>query len=177
MTVVPTTVVVADANVLINLIHVDRLDLCARLPGFEFVIPDHVVQEITRPEQRAALDAAIEARHFRIVRITDPVDILDLTGLIAFLGRGEAACLVLASRNSWSIASDERGRFRREALARMPEDRLFGTVEIYVRSIQAGLITVEEADADKGVLEEHRFRIRFTSFREMLGITRTRRKE
>jgi len=175
VTATPSTVVVADANVLINLIHVDRLDLCARLRGLEFVIPEHVVQEITRPAQRAALDAAIEARHFRIVRITDPVDIRDLTALIAFLGRGEAACLVLASRNGWSIASDERGRFRREALARMPEEHIFGTVEIYIRSIRTGLITVKEADADKLVLEEHRFRMRFTSFREVL--TGVREKE
>ena len=32
-------VVVADANILINLIHVDQLNLLGRLPGYEFVVP------------------------------------------------------------------------------------------------------------------------------------------
>ena len=76
----PTTrVVVTDANVLINFMHVGRLSLCAELPNLEFVVPDHV-------------------RH---------------------LGRGEAACLVLAEKNGWTVASDEKGRFRREAVARI----------------------------------------------------------
>ncbi len=168
MTKHPRTVVVADANVLINLIHVDRLDLCAQLPGLKFVIPDHVHDEITHPEQRTVLDSAIEAGLFRIAHITDPVDIEALTELIAFLGQGEAACLILAVRNGWSIASDEKGRFRREALALLSEARLFGTVEIYLRSIKAGLISVEEADTDKLVLEKRRFRMQFNSFQEML---------
>ncbi len=39
----PTTrVVVTDANVLINFMHVGRLSLCADLPNLEFVVPDHV---------------------------------------------------------------------------------------------------------------------------------------
>ena len=176
MTEVQGTVVVADANVLINLIHTGRLDLCAGLPDLEFLIPEHVNAEITRPEQRAALDAAIEAGIFRVVPITDPEAIRALTLLLAFLGRGEAACLVLAERNGWSIASDERGRFRREVLARMDETRLFGTAEIYVRSIQEGLLTVEQADADKLVLERHRFKMSFGSFRELLEATQVQEK-
>lgn len=39
----------ADAGVLINLIHVDALQLLGRLVRFEFVVLEHVVQEITRP--------------------------------------------------------------------------------------------------------------------------------
>ena len=41
MTTTPQIIVVTDANVLINLMHVARLDLCARLPGDGFVVPDH----------------------------------------------------------------------------------------------------------------------------------------
>ena len=52
-------VVVADTSVLINLIHVSRLDLCGRLPGFEFVVPDRVRAEVTRAQQRDALDLAV----------------------------------------------------------------------------------------------------------------------
>ena len=43
-------IVVADAGVLINLIHVNALQLLGRLAGFEFVAIEHVVQEIIRPD-------------------------------------------------------------------------------------------------------------------------------
>jgi predicted nucleic acid-binding protein len=47
----PTRIVVADTSVLINFLHLDRLDLLGALPGYGFWIPEHVVAEITRPEQ------------------------------------------------------------------------------------------------------------------------------
>ena len=37
---------VVDANVLINLAHLDRLDLLGALEGFDFVIPEEVRQEV-----------------------------------------------------------------------------------------------------------------------------------
>ncbi len=52
-------IVVTDANVLIDLMHVARLDLCSRLPGHEFVVPDHVREEIIDANQRMALDDAV----------------------------------------------------------------------------------------------------------------------
>lgn len=51
-------VVVTDANVLINFIHAGRLDLFAALTPFEFVVPDHVIAEITVPGQRQVLEIA-----------------------------------------------------------------------------------------------------------------------
>ena len=38
-----------DANVLINLIHVDRLRLLGALPGFEFIVPPEVESEVNIP--------------------------------------------------------------------------------------------------------------------------------
>lgn len=66
-------IVVTDSNVLINLMHVSRLDLLRSLPGHEFVVPDHVREEITNPDQRAALDAAIDAGRvpFESAELTD----------------------------------------------------------------------------------------------------------
>ncbi len=37
--------VAVDANVLINFLHVQRLDLLGKLPGFGFVIPEEVCRE------------------------------------------------------------------------------------------------------------------------------------
>jgi len=43
---------VTDACVFINLIHVGRLPILDDLPGYEFVIPDHVYEEVTDLSQR-----------------------------------------------------------------------------------------------------------------------------
>jgi len=162
----PERIVVSDANVLINLMHVGRLDICGRLPGFKFVVPDHVREEITVPEQRSALDEAVALESCRIVTITDPEDIVLFGDHTTTLGRGESACLVLSDRYGWTVASDEKKRFRREAVARIGEDRIIGTADLFTCAIQAGLLTIEEADADKALLEERRFRMPFRSFRE-----------
>jgi predicted nucleic acid-binding protein len=128
--------------VLINLLHVARLDLLSKLPGHEFVVPDHVREEI------------------------DAITVF--TELIVHIGRGEAACIAIAAKHGWCIASDEKRRFRREAVARIGAGRLLGTADIFVAAIGAGLLSVEEADADKLTLEERRFKMSFGSYRELV---------
>lgn len=167
----PTQSIAVDANVLINLLITHRLELFSRLPGFAYVVPDHVHQEITTPEQRAALDLALKADRFRTVSITQLNDIAFFAELTAYLGRGEAACLVLAVRNGWNIASDEKRRFRREAIRRIGSERILGTADLYVRAIRAGLITVEAADADKEILASRCFTMPFGSFRDRIPFT------
>ena len=162
----PTCIVVADACVLINLMQVSRLDLCARLPGLELVVPEHVREEVVR--QRALLDDAISRGVVRIEAITDVSAFTLFARLTERLGRGEAACLAMAVEKGWLVASDEKGRFRREAEERLGKGRLLGTADLFVKAINAGLLTIEEADADKAVLEARRFRMSFESFRELL---------
>jgi len=164
----PLRVVVTDANVLINLMHTERLDLFARLPSFELVIPDHVREEILIPAQRKALDSALDSELFQVVSITEPEDIALFSDLTVRLGRGEVACLVLALRHGWMLASDEKRRFRREATHRIGAGRILGTADLYIRAIHAGLVTIEEADADKARLEEKRFKMPFRSFRQVV---------
>jgi predicted nucleic acid-binding protein len=158
-------IVVADASVLINLMHIARLEMCARLPGFELVVPDHVREEITRPEQKASLAASVERGIIRIEDITELAAIELFADLTVHLGRGEAACLAIAAERGWMVASDEKGRFRREARERIGQDRLLGTPELLVLAMQAGLLTVEDADTDKRALERRRFKMDFASFR------------
>ncbi len=47
MTATPQIIVVTDANVLINLMHVARLDLCARLLGYQRVSSHHLHRNAT----------------------------------------------------------------------------------------------------------------------------------
>jgi len=161
-------IVVTDANVIINLMHVSRLEICGRLPGHAFVVPEHVYAEITNPSQRALLDAAVEGGVFRIEALVE-ISALELFAeLRTRVGRGEASCLAMAAERGWLIASDEKKRFRREAEARIGKERILGTVELFVLAIQAQILTVEDADADKAVLERNRFKMPFESFRELI---------
>jgi hypothetical protein len=83
-------VVVTDSNVLINLMHVARLDFLGTIPGHEFVVPDHVREEITNPSQRQTLDAAIDSGSLKLESITDLDALAVFAELIAHIGRGEA---------------------------------------------------------------------------------------
>jgi predicted nucleic acid-binding protein len=131
------------------------------------VVPDHVREEITTPDHRALLDRALDEGWLKLETITDLDAIVTFTELIDRIGRGEAACIAIAAKRGWSIASDEKRRFRREAEARVGTSRLLGTVEVFVLAIEAGLLTIEQADADKLVLESRRFKVPFASFREL----------
>jgi predicted nucleic acid-binding protein len=164
----PSRVIVADANVLINFIHVGQLALLAALPGYEWVVPEDVVAEITDPVQRTQLDRAIANQQFRVETVTEPDDLVQYAELRRTLGRGEAACIVLATRNGWLLASDEKGRFQRETTARLGSGRVVNTVGLFVAAIRAGLISIDAADDAKAILAERRFRMSFASFRDVL---------
>lgn len=164
-----TTTVVVDANIVINLLHAGRLTLLKQLTGYRFVVPEDVVAEIALPNQRQELDSAIAAGWMHVVTISDVDDLTRYVELRQILGKGEAACLVLAQRHAWLIASDERGRFRREVTTRVGLDRLVNTAGLFVLGIRAGLLSIEDADAAKATLERHRFRMTFASFRDIIG--------
>lgn len=161
-------IAVTDANVLINLVHVSRLGLLAKIPNHEFVVPEHVREEITSPEQRATIDAAVRDGWLKVEVISDLGAITVFTELLAHIGRGEAACIAIAAKEGWHIASDEKRRFLREAEARVGVGHVITTVDVFVLAIQAGLLTVEEADADKITLEGRRFKVSFASYRELV---------
>ena len=166
----PRTVVI-DANILINLIHVGRLELLADLPGYEWVVPEDVVAEITNPVQHEQLERAIAAGFLRVETITEPEDLVTYAEMRRVLDRGESACLVLAERHGWLVASDERGRFQREATARLGSGRTINTAGLFVAAIRTGIISIEEADNAKSVLEQRRFTLPFASFRDVLDRT------
>jgi predicted nucleic acid-binding protein len=169
----PSRVVVTDANVLINLIHAGCLDLLGSLTAFEFVVPDHVIAEITVPGQQQALQIAFTRGTIRQQSITDPRELATYAGLRRSMGSGEAACLAMAEVRGWLIASDEKRRFRREVIARLGEGRLVTTAGLFVIAIRAGVISVEDADQVKELLQRHRFRMAFRSFRELLDPPKT----
>ena len=88
--------------------------------------------------------------------------------LTQILGTGEAACLAVAEHRKWLVACDEKRVFLREARKRLGADRILNTAGLYVHWIRAGVLSVAEADAAKGILESHRFKLSFGSFRDVI---------
>lgn len=164
----PRTVVI-DTNVLINLIHVNYLDLLGALPGYEFVAPDEVINEITVRRQKTRLRKALSQGIIRKHSVQDIDALRVFVELRSVMDRGEAACLALASSKGWLLASDEKRVVCREARRRLGAGRLMTTPGLFVLAIRSRVMTVDEADAAKAVLERHRFRMKFKSFREIIG--------
>jgi predicted nucleic acid-binding protein len=161
-------VVVTDTAVLINLIHVARLDLLGSLVAYEFVVPPEVEAELVVPDQVAALDQAIDAGHLTRLSFSGTSELELFVEFARVLGNGESACLAMAEVRGWYVASDERRRFRRLAEERIGRDRILNTPGLYLAAIRGGLLTVDQADHDKRMLEARRFKMRFASFRDVL---------
>ncbi|MGH7510065.1 MAG: hypothetical protein ACREMZ_11415 [Gemmatimonadales bacterium] len=162
------TIVVTDANLLINLIHVGRILLLGQLPGYRFVVPEEVVAEVTPEDQRAQLSSALAGGALSLCSLTGLAGLTLFAEFRVVMGVGESACLAMAELNGWWVASDERRRFRREVIARLGRDRLLTTPDVFVLGIRAGLLSVAEADADKTLLASKRFVMKFGSFSELL---------
>ncbi len=85
-----TSTAALDASVLINFLHLERLDILADIAEVDFVVPEQVVEEITVPQQRQTLNAAIRSRQLRSERSTVPDELASYAYLRRFMGRGEA---------------------------------------------------------------------------------------
>lgn len=153
-----------DANVLINFIHVGHLGYLAELPGLNPAVPAEAAAEVSAPEQSAALDAALERGLFLPTTVSGTTELTAYADFTQKLGKGESACLAIASARGWSLASDEKRTFRRLALGTLGESRLFTTPDLIIELIRANVITVAEADRWKAMLAERRFRMKFESF-------------
>ncbi len=160
--------VAIDTNVLINLLHVDRLDLLGKIPGCEFVAPEEVIGEVTVPEQAQLLEEAIKRGDLRREAITGDERIIYAEHLDT-TDDGEAACLAMAQSRGWLIATDERRRVLRIAQERLGSQSVLNTAGLLVLAIRGDVLSVEEADLIKTSLEKRRFRMKFASFREVLA--------
>jgi predicted nucleic acid-binding protein len=160
--------VVVDANVLINLAHLDRLDLLGALEGFDFVLPAEVRAEVVSAKARARLDCGLNLGHLRETPLEGLETLTLFADFLQVMGRGESACLALAAMRDWYVASDEKRVFLREAQRHLGPGRILNTPGLLLLAIQRGLLTVEQADEAKAILEQNRFRMAFGSFREIL---------
>jgi len=124
---------------------------------------------VSIPEQAQILARSIEAGHVKRLSFTGTAELMIYADLSLTIGKGEAACLAMAEVQGWYIASDERRKFLRLARERLGPGRVLNTAGLFVLAIRGGLVSVEDADMSKRILEKHRFTMRFSSFRDVLG--------
>lgn len=160
--------VVTDSSFLINFLVLDRMDILGGLRQFRFHMVNHVTAEIRYEDQRRRLRASIESGVMTEIEITEPGEILLYDDLRRFLGDGESASLAVAVSRRWVIAADEKGRFRRELVARLGENYLLDTAGALVTAIRAGAITLAQAETLRARLRENRFEMDPRPFDELV---------
>lgn len=165
-------IIIADTNVLINFLRIDRLDLIAR-HSHQFVITEHVREEITEhhPVQRQMLQKAIEDGIFE-EKAVNALNELQLFGKLMSEGRigsGECSAIACAVCSGFKLAIDDK-RAIIEAQKISAALEIIGTQELMVSMISERLLEIEEADEIKNAWEaEHRFKLKILSFRDILG--------
>lgn len=155
-----TNVVVVDTSVLINFLHLGRLDVLDELP-FRFLIPEEVRGEVDGdeyPEQERKLNQALEYEILELITVTEASITNQIARYTETFGKGESACLALAEAKSCGIACDDTRAVRvaRNTNAISP---LLNTVGVIVMLIDENVVNRETAQKWKGVLDENSFYI------------------
>ncbi len=163
--------VVLDACVIINLIHIDALQMLGSFPDYKFIMPPEAYQEVTRPEQKSVLDKALNENIITQEKITALPELEQYADLRADgrIGKGEAACLALAINRGCYLATDDNQSAVRKYVKPIRESgRLIETPVLIINAIKKGFISVEEADHAKMILEQHNYKMKFESFKDMI---------
>lgn len=124
--------------------------------------------EVTDPRQGQVLQAALAEGALSVESLASPDELQIYADLSQILGSGESACLALAASRGWFVACDEKRVFLREAHSRLGDNRIINTPGLYVLWVRLGLLSVEQADDAKAVLETNRFKMSIQSFRDVV---------
>jgi predicted nucleic acid-binding protein len=138
--------VVVDATVIIHLAKAGKLHLLGSLERWHFVVPDQVVEEVSYPEQAAALARALAEGQLRQESSTDLNEMASYAVLRQRMGSGEAACISMAGSRGWLVASDDQGKaFKRLVRERIGDGRLIDTAQIIHSACERRLLSEDEA--------------------------------
>lgn len=166
------TKVLLDTCVLINFARIGRLDLLTAHPQYSFLVTNHVRAEVLEHyrEQFEAVEKAIDVGLLTELTVDSPEELGDFGKLVALksLGVGECSAIAVAKHRSLILAIDD-------VTARKKAQRfdsglvLLETEELIVSLIRKKVLSIEEADGIKDDWEaNHRFTLKFTSFREKI---------
>lgn len=162
-------VVALDSNVIINFNHVKALGVLSKLPGFSFVAPEEVKNEMMKEKSREGFALAESRGWISVVRLDEIEEHRWNLEAKRWIQKGEAACLALARSRGYHVACDEKRKYDRLTVDWIGRERMLNTVGLVVLMIRAGLLSVEEADGYLKIWKGSRFAVRFSSFQELIG--------
>lgn len=163
-------IVISDTSVIINFIHLNKLDLFGELP-FQLLIPEVVYEEVDGkeyPEQKQRLKRALQEGEIDRVSIENEAVTEKFAAYRDQFGKGESACLALAEEHDWMIACDEKRAFRKTILQKLGEDRLLNTPGVIINAIRENLIDVQTAEKWKEKLKNNGYFMDVDSFRNIV---------
>lgn len=99
------SVLVVDTNIMISLIQGGQLEILGQLRGYKVVIPDEVVKEVTNADQAATLTEALNTGVLMQEPVSGIAELELFSEYISQMGRGEAACLAIATNRGCYLAS------------------------------------------------------------------------
>lgn len=162
--------IVLDTSVLLNFVRIDRMDLLLPL-AVPLLTPDDVRAEVTRPDQRTVLEAAITSGLLHVESISNPAEVALFAELarVGRFGPGERAVMAVSLTRGMVAGLQER-LAAAELRRRDKASRIVTTEDIVLTAIKAGAISVRDAD---GLLVEwrthHRFASRIKTFSGFAG--------
>jgi predicted nucleic acid-binding protein len=157
-----------DACILINLLRAHRLDLLGAVPPYVFCVPTEALREITHPDQQARLQEALDRGWIQETRMEAIEELQIFTQANEQLGSGESACLALAQTRTWILGTDDSKGVKWRKVISASGIQVLNTPGILLLAIRQGVLTIDQADEIKALLEANRFRMGFASFRDLM---------
>jgi predicted nucleic acid-binding protein len=161
-----------DACILINLLRAHRLDLLGAVPPYVFCVPTEALGEITHPDQQARLQEALDRGWIQETRMEAIEELQIFTQANEQLGSGESACLALAQTRTWILGTDDSKGVKWRKVISASGIQVLNTPGILLLAIRQGVLTIDQADEIKALLEANRFRMGFASFRDLMDEVR-----
>lgn len=164
--------VILDTSVLINFLAIDQAQLLVDHPTFEFIVTDHVQVEVTEhySDEFTRLEAMLATAGVKQISVNtlEELEIFGKLILIRRLGSGECAAIAAAIHRGCRIAIDDQVATKH--LSRLyPSLRVETTQSLVVGLIRLEVLTIAQADRFKERWQaEHRFRLPFQSFQDVL---------
>ncbi len=131
-----------DANAIINCMKLGCWGSVLALPSHRCFVVENVVQEVRYPAEARLLRCTFTTGRLHRVQVVEIDELKAYVELKTRLGDGEAAALALAALRSGLVASDEKGRFLREAERLLGQDRVLRTADLAVAAIHGGTTTL-----------------------------------
>jgi len=145
MTGIPKEVYL-DTNVIIDLIALECLVEVLGTPSIRFHATENVLAEVTYPDEKRAVEYVLAYGLLNKVKLTEIKVLLHYAELKQVLGDGEAATLAVTSHEKAFMASNEKGRFAKEAETLLGSDHIYGTADLLVEAILQQRLSLVELE-------------------------------